>query len=557
MDPVTFQYYCDHAAEVAERYDSAPSCVEPYLRQAFLPGTRVLDVGAGSGRDLDVLLEMGCDAYGVEPCDELRRIAVAKRPRLAGRLEPGWLPDHPNPFGGRFAGILCSAVLMHLTRGEIFDAAVALKDCLDDNGRLLLSVPCDRPGINAEHRDEHGRLFTPLHVGYLQLLFERLGFDLIGRWTSQDGLSRAGYSWHVLLFQIRHAGSLRPVDQIEGILTRDRKTATYKLALFRALSEIAVTQFEQARWRSDGSVGVPLDAVSERWIHYFWPIVTAPQFVPQIRGESPTSGKPIAFRAVLRELGTFYEGAGGLAAFSLDYRSRKLPPVAAEMLRRVQRSIAGTIVSGPVTYAGGALETGRVFGYDRATREVTMSPEIWRELSILGHWIQDAVVLRWAQLTADISKGTVRPSEVIDLLMTVPIPERDVWEAREVYASLPEKECVWTGQPLAGGFDVDHILPFSLWRNNDLWNLVPALPKVNARKSDRLPTRRLLSRRRDCLVSYWRVLREARQARFDHESCRLLGVSALPKDWESAVFASVSEAVEFTAIQRGCERWEP
>src|SRR5262249_36338562 len=151
---------------------------------------------------------------------------------LKERLGSAELPNLGQPFGGHFDGVLCSAVLMHIPREQLFDAAFAIRNVLNENRRLLLSVPRNRSGLDDQHRDSMERLFTPLNADYLQLLFERLGFQLIGKWRSDDGLDREGYSWCTLLFQLWHGGTLRPLDQIEGILNRDRKTATYKLALF-------------------------------------------------------------------------------------------------------------------------------------------------------------------------------------------------------------------------------------------------------------------------------------------------------------------------------------
>ena len=177
-----------------------------------------------------------------------------------------------------------------------------------------------------------------------------------------------------------------------------------------------------------------------------------------------------------------------------------MSPEAQQLAKRALRKIRDTIVAGPVTFAGGALDTGRVFSYDTARQEVRMSAGIWRELALLGHWIQEAVILRWAELTEEVSRGSVRVSEIIELLLTTPLPERDVTDARQTYARLAGKECVWTEKPLHGQFAVDHIIPFALWHNNDLWNLMPVLPTVNSQKSDRLPTRNLLLQRRDRIV---------------------------------------------------------
>ena len=199
MDERTADYYTEFSEDMAKRYDAAESEMRGRLARVFSAGMRVLDVGAGSGRDAALLLEMGCDAYGVEPCDALRQVAEREHPELAGRLAANSLPQLGHPFGGEFDGVLCSAVLMHLQKAEMLDAAISLRDVLKEDGRLPLSVPLRRPGLDAENRDAHGRLFTPLAPDYLQLLFERIGFQVLDQWESEDLLEREGISWYTFL----------------------------------------------------------------------------------------------------------------------------------------------------------------------------------------------------------------------------------------------------------------------------------------------------------------------------------------------------------------------
>lgn len=557
MDDKTLQYYEEFAEEIADRYDNRQGGIESLFPSAFSPGMRVLDVGAGSGHDMRSLLELGVDAYGVEPSAALREIAQRRHPVLVGRLQGGELPDLDQPFGGQFDGVLCSAVLMHLPLDTVFDAAIALRGVLRENGRLLLSIPASRPSVGEDDRDSHGRLFTPLNEDYLELLFERLGFQLVGRWHTEDVHGRKGITWCSLLFCLRASQVARPIDDIAGVLTRDKKFATYKLALFRALADVATTGFEQARWTQPGVVAVPVDTICEKWLLYYWPLFESRQFIPQLRGESATSQKQVLFRQSVAVLIDHYAKAGGLAAFVLDWRNKRLTEQGQALLKRALGRIRDAIVAGPVIYAGGSLETGRLFSYNTGSQEIEMPSEIWRELSLLGHWIQDAVVLRWAELTSEISRGRIKPSEVIDLLLVAPLTQRDVAEARAVYRLLPARECAWTGQPILAKFEVDHIIPFSLWRNNDLWNLLPVLPQVNSRKGDRLPTRELMVRRRDYVLYCWESLHQARGPRFEHELCRLIGADAFPLNWQAPAFRCTLDAVEITALQRGSERWQP
>jgi hypothetical protein len=67
--------------------------------------------------------------------------------------------------------------------------------------------------------------------------------------------------------------------------------------------------------------------------------------------------------------------------------------------------IASAIVTGPVKYAGGALVTGRVFEYGSATKSILIPNDLWIELSHLGYWVSQAVILQWAEKTTSLGKG--------------------------------------------------------------------------------------------------------------------------------------------------------
>ena len=565
MDPDTERYYRLNASDVAGRYEAVASPVARYFRLAFPECGRVLDVGAGSGRDLAELLALGYDASGTEPVDEMAAAAIACHPQLQGRIASAALPALGEPFGGQFDGILCSAVLMHLPEADLFDAAFALRDALRPHGRLLVSLPLARADVGEGERGADGRLFKSYAPEYLQLLFERIGFQQVGRWDTEDALARAGTRWYTLLLELRAGGPMRAADQIEGILNRDRKVATYKLALFRALAELALQEPHAAAWRSDGRVGVPVMRIAEKWFGYYWPIFAAGKFVPQSQSEGRSEGgsRPLKFRNAMVGLMKDWSdrGAhGGLTAWQLDLGAGRLPAQAQVQRRKVLTLISQAIREGPVQYSGGALDSGTVFEFDRSTGQVVMAADLWRELSLLGHWVVDAVVLRWAELTERFGRrqAGIDAGYVLPLLLARPEPLRSTALARDVYLAAGVGSCVWTGRPLDGRFDVDHVIPFSLWGNNDLWNLLPAHRKVNADKSDRLPAGALLRSRRAAIMESWDLLRASMPDAFDRQAAHLLGrAPAGRRAQQDELFARLREAVEVTACQRGVERWEP
>jgi SAM-dependent methyltransferase len=563
VDPRTAAYYDAHAPDIAARYEGVASPVARFFPAAFVAGCRVLDVGAGSGRDMAALSAAGYEAFGVEPIAGLRGAAIQAHPELAGRIAAGSLPQLGDPFGGAFDGVLCSAVLMHLPESDLFDAALALRRVLRPNGRLLLSLPEARVDVGADHRDAQGRLFQPYTADYLQLLFERLGFQQIGKWVTDDALQRAGNSWFTLLLELRAGGPLRAVDQIEGVLNRDRKVATYKLALFRALAEIAGQEPRTARWLPEGRVGVPIDRIAERWLIYYWPIFASPAPVPQSHSEGAGPNNPVSFRSAMAALMTHFREQGehgGLSTWFTAWTTARLSPEIAALQTQAMRAIVNAIKTGPVTHSGGALETGPVFEYQRDGRLVVMSADLWRELSLLGHWILDAVIVRWAALTERFAlRQGITSAQVLPLLLARPAPERATALARQIYLENGAGHCVWSGRPLTQEkLVVDHVIPFTLWGNNDLWNLLPADRRVNGDKSDKLPTAELLMERKTAVLHRWAMVRDNVPAAFDLHASRLLGrTPSGPLAWQDELFGCLRQAVELTAMQRGIERWTP
>lgn len=551
MDPQTLKYYDQQATETATKYRAVDqSAWRRQFQETFPVGGRVLDVGSGSGRDVALLLELGFDAYGTEPAEGMRLETVRAFPQLASRIFPFGLPlPEDADVGGPFDGVVCSAVLMHLPEAELFNAAFSLKRVLREKGKLWISVPGERPGLNADNRDETGRLFKKLHPEFLILLFERLGFQLVRRWEEADRLGRPGIQWNSFLFELDSARG-RPLDRIEGVLNRDRKTATYKLALFRALSELGTVQDRQAEYLPGSEVALPLRLIAEKWFRYYWPLFEATEFIPQNNGELPLCAKPVAFRKRQMEIIEAYRNRGGLSQFLMDEASGQLSVPVLRQYQETLQCIGTTIKTGPVVYA-----SGNMFRYDKG--RVVVEVGAWREFCQLGHWIEPAVVLRWAEETNRMSGGRVTVAEVLNRLVVNPTEERNVGAAKQVFDGMLEKRCVWSDKPLRAAYAVDHVIPFSLWHCNDLWNLLPCDSRVNGSKSDKLPERGLLFSRKDAIVSCWESVRQKHERRFDHELVNFTGEKQKSVNWQNTAFQRLVEAVEVTAIQRGSERWKP
>ncbi len=574
MDTTTFEYYQHNVHEIFKRYEQNEAYDNSLLPHVFSKGQKVLDIGCGSGRDMSLLSEIGCEVYGIEPVEEFRTLAYNSHPELEGRIFTGSIPeDVPElPIKG-FDGILVSAVLMHIPEGRLFDAAFKIRDLMKMGGVLLVSVPVERDdleepstvlrsdentaagNLGGETRDTNGRLMNIRPEARIRILFERLGFDTESRYYSADRLMRTGISWVSIVFRYRGGGVSESVDKIETIIVQDRKWATYKLALLRALCDTAQKEPNTAFWDVNGQVHVPIESVSRRWIEYYWPIVESRHFIPQMRGEKPDGSRFIAFRKNLQQLTDEYQELGGIEEFVFQRDEGRLRDRSSILLKQTNEKVIEAIRQ-PIFYTGGGTSADKPFSYNSSYETVVLSSELWRELILLGHIIADTLILRWAELTADISKGDIPISQMVELLLRDVEPSRNVADARQVYRRASSLECVWTGKTLTQSFDVDHAIPYSLRHDNSLWNLFPADPKKNNAKRDKLPESDLILHRQDAIPSYWELLKTEIPGRFTSDYKRITGEERLPEStWHTHLFSVFIEVIETTATTRGTPRW--
>lgn len=546
--------YDQHAAQIAVRHSAAGDPWASLIRANFRTGESVIELGAGIGDVASQLIGIGCTVVACEPSVGMRDEAVSRHPELSVVLSDDSLPLPHGAHPGPFDGAICLAVLMHLPEEKLFDAAFGIRSRLKPGGRLLLSVSEPRAGLNDRGEDQFGRFFNACPSGQYRELFERIGFTVTVETKGESAVGENILHWCSWVMERQDARSHQPLERLEAVLNRDRKTATYKLALLRALSEIATQEHHLARWFSADEVGVPVAEVARKWMQYYWPIFDQPEgrFIPQNNGEHPDSGKPVSFRALLTQLAQLFRDQGGFAAYNDACESGRLTGEAEALHRNALRKLIEAIKTGPVVFASGKL-----FRCHDRGRFIVMHSSVWREFARLGQWIEPAVLLRWAEETARMSKGETPASTVLELLLRDLDAGRKVSAAADVFRRTPQLECVWTARRLDQQFDVDHGIAFSLWRNNDLWNLFPANAAANNAKSDRLPTADLLRRRRGSIIGCWELLSAAYPSRFEREASRFVGRAALPPSWQALCFSRFAEAVESTAIQRQVDRWEP
>ena len=478
------------------------------------PGLLALDVGAGSGRDAAWLVGQGYEVVAAEPAYGMRSEGVRRHPGLR------WIDDRlpalasVHSLGLSYDLVLLSAVWMHLPPQERPRAFRKLATLLKPGGVLILTL---RRGPSVSSRTMY-----PTTLGEIEALAREHGLAVLRVLDEADGLSRCDVAWTTVVLRLPDDGSLG-LPLVRGIVLNDDKSSTYKLGLLRAVAKIADTASSLAAPASDGTdrVLIPMGAVALNWLRAYLPLVATG--LPQRPSNDGPDGLGFA-KAGFRGLLSLGVTAGDLRI------GMRFAGLRADALVVALGEARRTILAMPARYTTYPNAGVPVFeGVGRPVRvsgAVTLTPDIlsawghlsvpgplWRTLLRLGAWVEPVLVAEWARLVRGYAVRIGRaysPGE-IEAHLVWQEPTRDTALARLAAAKLAgagtPPVCVWSGAPLrVDNLDIDHALPWSAWPCGDLWNLFPALRRVNQHeKRDRLPSAGALAQAREPILTWWRA----------------------------------------------------
>ncbi|MBU8538364.1 class I SAM-dependent methyltransferase [Falsiroseomonas tokyonensis] len=155
---------------------------------------RVLDIGAGTGRDAAALAEMGHQVLAVEPTAELRAGGAALHPSPRLAWQDDGLPELARvvALGQCYDLVLLTAVWMHLAAADRGQAMPVLAGLLAPGGRLWLSL---RHGPVPQ-----GRVMHAVDPAEVIAQAAAAGLTLLRRRETGDTLGRDGVHWTRLAF---------------------------------------------------------------------------------------------------------------------------------------------------------------------------------------------------------------------------------------------------------------------------------------------------------------------------------------------------------------------
>lgn len=320
---------------------------------------------------------------------------------------------------------------------------------------------------------------------------------------------------------------------LNRIIERESKSSTYKFALIRSTID-SINYYRAHYTLSKDRYTAPIGLLVESWIFYYYPLFEG-KSIPQIAGQS----KKLSFEDSLNELISIYRTKGGLSAFYIDYMKFNFDFRASETFFQLFKNVRNTVAKMPMRYFGNSVSTSD-YSYYKVERlpsfkskptsrlellltsgNFTIQQDYFQLLSLLGNLINgtDSIVNKWADYSYMASNKCFSRELILSKLNTIPVNKRERLISDNHFKKIVDPSdmlCVWTGKKLRT-FHLDHLIPYSIMNNNDLWNLLPAQPKINLQKRDKIPSSSRLEESKDRIFFYWNSLEQNHRLLFESQ----------------------------------------
>ena len=327
---------------------------------------------------------------------------------------------------------------------------------------------------------------------------------------------------------------------LSTILRHDSKQTSYKIALLRAINDVVLAFPDISR--QSRPVAVPLRVLAGFWIAYYWPFVSpaAPIFQGPRATRDGKERNDLSFRPALSNLRQQWESlllqattTGGAAdgfVLSGELRLKRKRDEYPEGLfiayKEAIKAISDALLQ-PIKYAG--VGEWQVFEKPRPYKELAgdaiaipgtlpedrclvVSPALWETFSALSLWVEALCIHEWCLFTEKVVQAigvSLNRGDVYCLLTQHPESRRPLtWERNRVELLLLEGQeftCPWSLKKIQGvsaRYDLDHIVPLSVYPINEIWNLVPSDPHANSHiKRARIPSPQTIEKAQPHLIA--------------------------------------------------------
>jgi len=205
-------------------------------------------------------------------------------------------------------------------------------------------------------------------------------------------------------------------------------------------------------------------------------------------------------------------------------------------------------------------------GTDLNDKCVIVSNDLWLGFQEMSLYIEALCIHEWSLFTEQKNEDDKYDRGFVYRLLTVRPDNRRplTWERNQVDILLMEDKeffCPWTKKVIKKNtkYDLDHLIPISIYPINELWNLIPSDPYYNSHvKRNRMPSiEKLQNSKQDFQIAYehYLSLASTENAIYEDVKYRFIGIKENRIDFPDQLSKKVILYVDQLAIARNVARF--
>ena len=363
--------------------------------------------------------------------------------------------------------------------------------------------------------------------------------------------------------------------EINYIIENDSTSSTYKYVLLKSVIN-ASQKYDHLIKIENSRANIPLGLIVEQWILDYMPFVF--KEVSQ-QNNKTVLDKPITTLYnkifVLLNLDKSVEWTYAYIQFTKALQNPTMSIELSKELLKLSKKIADKIVKMPMRFTGkmeyefftpnqlnfGTVKLAKDEIYNssfvvNSFEYFSISEQHYNIFRYLGQTLYgtSTIISKWKKKTISLNADQEITRDIIDKLSSDSLEIRETSTIRKILTQ--EKKCIWSGKELKNeNYDVDHLLPFSVWFNNDLWNMLPTDRALNQhKKRDKIPTRELIENRADVIVHYWGKYQKAMPLLFKSQlEVSLIGTDVKEANMLDTAIESLCRKSDYLILDRGHE----
>ena len=364
--------------------------------------------------------------------------------------------------------------------------------------------------------------------------------------------------------------SFEALSQINRIIEHDKISSTYKFALLKNTID-ACQRYNHLIDIEGDYATIPLGLIIEGWIFDYFPFV-----FNGIRQQNSGNILNKKIEILYEELFAYMKldpnktiWNDAYAKIYLQYLNLEFDSYQSKLMLKLAKQMATTITDMPMRYSGthdyeiyhpNKTTLGSIPKTEKFNREFliknfgtfSIHKEHYQIFRYIGQSLygSSTIARRWRETTYTLNKDEFATDKIDAMIYKTIFTDRNTNIGRKF---LPDDcYCVWSGKKLSKGkYDIDHVLPYSIWFNNDLWNLLPCDSKINGKKSNKIPSPKLILKQKDLIISYWDIYEEKAKELFEYQVKSSLSPKISALLHKTKLIEALSEKADYLISERG------